>query len=71
MVVDIIVAASVGLTLAVVLLTTKFSREMPINKTFDELWFENPGQEISEEQPMPTKAEDISAQNSADYAKAA
>ncbi len=44
MVVGIIVAASIGLVLGVVLITAKFSNEMPINKTFDELWFEKNGE---------------------------
>jgi len=42
-IVDVVVAASVALIVGVVVLTAKFSRELPIHHTFDELWFENTG----------------------------
>ena len=43
MVVDIIIAISTLLVAGVVIVTAKFSREIVVNKTFNELWFEQPG----------------------------
>ncbi len=40
-VIDIIGITSAMLIVGIVLLTAKFSREMPVNKNFNELWFEN------------------------------
>ena len=48
-IVDVIVAASAALVFGVVVITAKFSREMPINKGFDELWFENLGHHAQQE----------------------
>lgn len=42
---DVVVATSAFLVLGVIFLTTKFSREVPVNQIFDELWFEKHGQD--------------------------
>jgi hypothetical protein len=47
-IVDIIVIASAAITLGVIAITAKFSKEMHVNQTFDELWFENSGEQRAE-----------------------
>lgn len=71
-VVDIIVAASAVLTLGVVTITAKFSKEMPVNKTFDELWFENAGEQSELSHATQTARNDANLAHKVEtFAKAA
>ncbi|MBX9706019.1 MAG: hypothetical protein K5Q00_07160 [Gammaproteobacteria bacterium] len=72
LIVDIVIATSAALIVAIIMMTTKFSREMPVHKSFDELWFENHGSQANAEPEVVVKQTVTEAGRDQDrFAKAA